>query len=144
MSLVKRYLIKDALFLIVIFCISSLTLPSRVLAIKPTIYFYHLNIADGLSQSSVTAILQDRFGFMWFGTQNGLNRYDGYHFRIYKNIPFKSGVLSDNWIQCLTEDKDGFIWVGTHSGGLFQFDQTTEKFIQYRHNPEDPHSLSHN
>ncbi len=85
--------------------------------------------------------MQDSYGFMWFGTQNGLNKYDGYNFTIYKNVPFDSLSLSDNWVQALLEAKDGTIWVGTHSGGVFEFDRDKEIFINHRNEPGNSNSL---
>ena len=105
--------------------------------------FEHLSVADGLSHSAVTAILQDRRGFMWFGTQSGLNRYDGYEIRVFKYDPDDSTGLSHNWIVGLLEDSSGAIWVGTFGGGLNRFDPETQTFTAFRHNPDDPTSLSH-
>ncbi|NWF90227.1 MAG: hypothetical protein HXY50_12310 [Ignavibacteriaceae bacterium] len=87
-----------------------------------------LKIEDGLSQSSILSILQDQKGYMWFGTGSGLNRYDGYSFKVYLNDPTDSLSLSDNGISALFEDKDGFMWVGTSGGYLNKFDRKTEKF----------------
>ena len=63
--------------------------------------FDHLTIEDGLSQSTVNCIYQDRRGFMWFGTQDGLNRYDGYNFKVYRHLPSDSTTLSDNYVWCI-------------------------------------------
>ncbi|NIW80881.1 MAG: hypothetical protein GWN16_16085, partial [Calditrichae bacterium] len=75
--------------------------------------FRHLDINDGLSQNAVFAILQDHKGFMWLGTKDGLNRYDGYEFTVYRHDPFDSTSLSSNYITTLFEDHLGQIWVGT-------------------------------
>ncbi len=104
--------------------------------------FTHLRLEDGLSQSAVYHILQDRKGFMWFSTQDGLNRYDGYNIKIYRPHPFDSTGLSDGWIWSTMEDHDGDLWVSTHSGGLNRMDRTTETFKQFRHDPDDPTSLA--
>ncbi|GAB4330887.1 MAG: hypothetical protein Kow0037_07050 [Calditrichia bacterium] len=93
--------------------------------------FDHLTIKDGLSQSSVTAILQDQHGLMWFGTQSGLNLYDGVEFTIFTNSPFDSSSLTSTWIQCLAEDRSGNIWIGTHSGGIFRYTPSSNTFQQY-------------
>jgi len=106
--------------------------------------FTHLSIEDGLSQNAAWKILQDRLGFIWIGTQDGLNRYDGYEFKVYRYDPDDTTGLSDNDITALYEDRSGTLWVGTKSGGLNQFDRTTGHFAHYRHDPNDPHSLSHN
>ncbi|HKJ37399.1 MAG TPA: two-component regulator propeller domain-containing protein [Anaerolineales bacterium] len=104
--------------------------------------FDHVGIEQGLSQSSVRVILQDNIGFMWFGTEDGLNRYDGYTFKTFKPDPDNPNSLSDRFINSIVEDSDGFIWIGTRQGGLNRYDPRTEKFSQYRHNDENPSSLS--
>jgi ligand-binding sensor domain-containing protein len=106
--------------------------------------FVHLSIEDGLSQNSVWCIHQDSKGFMWFGTEEGLNRYDGYTFTHFKHDPSDSGSLSHNFVQCILEDRLGGIWVGTHSGGLNRFDRKTERFTRFTHDPDDSTSLSGN
>ena len=72
-----------------------------------------MDIQDGLSQNTVNAILQDKQGFMWFGTKDGLNRFDGLSFRIFKK---ENSALGNNFITALHEDKEGNIWVGTDAG----------------------------
>lgn len=91
--------------------------------------FRKLSINDGLSQNTVYAILQDSKGFMWFGTKDGLNRYDGKHFKIYQNNPRDSTTIPDNYVHKLFEDRNGFIWIGTQNAGLLQFDRKTEQFL---------------
>ncbi len=100
--------------------------------------FDHLNVEQGLSQNSVRCILQDRQGFMWFGTYDGLNRYDGYEFKIYRNRPGDSLSIPHNSITSLFEDSSGILWVGTVKG-LSCFDPVTEKF--YRVDPNEVTSL---
>ncbi|HEX9510526.1 MAG TPA: two-component regulator propeller domain-containing protein [Puia sp.] len=97
------------------------------------IKFSHLNALIGLSQSNVTCILQDRMGFLWFGTQNGLNRYDGYQFTIYRNDPTDTCSLSNNYIKSMAEDADGNLWVGTWGGGINRFDPEKASFTRYTH-----------
>jgi PAS domain S-box-containing protein len=104
--------------------------------------FQRLGIEDGLSQSSINAIVQDRRGFMWFGTEDGLNRYDGARFRIFKHDIEEPGSLSFNHITCLYLDRTGTLWVGTNGGGLDRYDPIRERFIHVRHDPADPNSLS--
>ena len=82
--------------------------------------FTHLTTNDGLSQSYVNAILQDRRGFMWFATRDGLNRYDGNTFVVYKHNPNDPGSLSTNFIQDLIEDDQGYLWIATDTGGREQ------------------------
>ncbi|MFN3693547.1 MAG: two-component regulator propeller domain-containing protein [Ignavibacterium sp.] len=90
--------------------------------------FTHLKIEDGLSQSTVYSIIQDKKGFMWFGTGNGLNKYDGYKFFIYSNNPSDSTSISDNGIISMIEDHEGIIWIGTSAGNINRFDRTYEEF----------------
>ena len=90
-----------------------------------------LKVKDGLSQSSILAILQDKRGFMWFATGSGLNKYDGYSFKVYLNNPQDSSSISDNGITALYEDREGYIWVGTTGGFLNRFDRRTESFKRY-------------
>lgn len=92
------------------------------------INFKHININEGLSQNAVFDILKDNKGFMWFGTKDGLNKYDGYNFIIYQHNPFDTTTLSANYITCLFEDKRGYIWVGTNDGGVNVYDRKSETF----------------
>ncbi|NQZ07824.1 MAG: hypothetical protein HRT35_11740, partial [Algicola sp.] len=84
--------------------------------------FDRLTSEHGLSQMSVNAVLQDKQGFMWFGTQDGLNRYDGYQFRVYRNDRDDITSLASNWVNALHEDNDGNLWVGTNMG-LHKYDR---------------------
>ena len=108
------------------------------------IRFKHFTTNHGLSQNNVTSVLQDSRGFMWFGTQDGLNKFDGYGFKIYRNNPNRAHSLSDSYIWKVFEDRQGRIWVGTDNGGLNLFDRTTDRFTRYINKPGDPKSLSHN
>lgn len=95
--------------------------------------FEHLTIRDGLSQNSVFSICRDSKGFMWFGTEDGLNKYDGYRFAVYRNKPGDPGSLGDNFIHSIYEDRKGNLWIGTRSGGLNRFDRKKNRFIRYPH-----------
>ncbi|MGZ9221687.1 MAG: two-component regulator propeller domain-containing protein [Anaerolineales bacterium] len=106
--------------------------------------FDHISIEQGLSQSSVRVIFQDSRGFLWFGTEDGLNRYDGYTFKTYKPDPDAPNSLSDRWITSIVEDKEGTLWIGTRLGGLNHYDPRTEQFTHFVHNEDDPSSLSDN
>ena len=106
--------------------------------------FEHITVVEGLPENSVWAVLQDHLGFLWFGTQNGLVKYDGYTYTLFKPDPEDPHSLSDARIYALYEDTAGNLWVGTAQGGLNHFDRTTEQFTAYQHNPGDPSSLSHN
>lgn len=105
--------------------------------------FTAINSTDGLSNSSVSSILQDSSGFLWLGTQGGLNRYDGYSFKIYENEPFDSNSLSHNQIQTMYMDRDDVIWIGTY-GGLNRFDTKKQLFSSYAHDAKNEQSLSNN
>lgn len=104
--------------------------------------FERLSIEHGLSQNTVTAILKDHQGFMWFGTRDGLNRFDGYQFRIFRHQPQQPGSISDNYIWALFEDEQGVLWVGTANGGLNRYDRATESFSAFLPDASDPDSLS--
>ncbi len=126
------------LFLVFLLSISS----SRAQDVP--IRFKHFTTNQGLSQNNVTSVLQDSRGFMWFGTQDGLNKFDGYEFEIYRNNPNRARSLSDSYIWKVFEDRQGRIWLGTDNGGLNLFDRTTDRFTYYINKPGDPKSLSHN
>jgi diguanylate cyclase (GGDEF)-like protein len=108
--------------------------------------FTHLSVEDGLSQSSVEYILQDRMGFMWFGTQEGLNRYDGYRFTVHRARD-QPGFLGDHTITAVVEDRRRDLWIGTDRG-LYRHDLATGRFdgvapataeLAVRSVVEDPH-----
>lgn len=90
----------------------------------------HLSERQGLSQSEVFSILQDSKGFMWFGTINGLNRYDGYNFKAYQHDPADSNSISANVAHSIIEDRAGILWIAT-SNGLNRFDPESEQFTGY-------------
>lgn len=106
-------------------------------------YFSNLSLDDGLSQITVTSIHQDKKGFMWFGTRNGLNRYDGYEFDIFQTVFSDDSTISDNHILCIAEDEKGNLWIGTNNG-LNYLDLQTDMFRRYHADPDDEYSLSHN
>jgi len=108
------------------------------------IRFEQISLDDGLSQSVVNVILQDRKGFLWVGTDDGLNRYDGYGFKIYKPDSSTSFGLSDRSITDIVEDEQGYLWVATRSGGLNRFDPSNGQFTHYTHNKQDEQSISSN
>ena len=96
----------------------------------------YLGIEQGLSNNSVRCIYQDRKGFMWFGTYDGLNRWDGYEFKVFRNKYGDSTSLINNWVYTLSEGSDGELWVGTRQG-LCLFDEFTEKFTPALYEDKD-------
>lgn len=106
--------------------------------------FNRIGAEQGLSQSVVNCVMQDRKGFMWFGTDDGLNRYDGYEMKVIKNIPGNENSLSNNGILCIHEDENGQLWVGTNGGGITLYDPVTGRYRKYLHDPLDTNSLSNN
>ena len=113
-------------------------IPVRIaIAQNESLRFEHIGIEEGLSNENVTAILQDRKGYIWFGTADGLNKYDGYTFTKYQFDPLDPNSLSQNFIYTIWEDKSGSIWVSTFEG-LCKFDRATEKFTRYKPSPKCP------
>jgi ligand-binding sensor domain-containing protein/signal transduction histidine kinase len=115
-----------------------LSLAASALSAPLSLRFDRLGIEHGLTQESVTKMLQDRHGYLWIGTQAGLNRYDGYRITGFKNNPSDSRSLVDNYIQALYEDRSGQLWIGT-KGGLDRFDRATQTFV---HLLTQPNNLS--
>ena len=111
-------------------------LPSKII-------FNKLTIENGLSSSGIYAIHQDKTGFMWFGTENGLNRYDGYNFKIFKHNRDDINSIADDYTWDICEDKDGNLWFATNSG-LDKYNPLTGKFTHFVNNPNDSNSVSSN
>lgn len=104
--------------------------------------FEIINPERGLSQSTVHAILQDSYGFIWFGTEDGLNKYDGYNFTIYRHAEKDSNSISDNFIWEIYEDSENNLWIGTSNGGLNLYDRAKNVFTHFQHDPTNPKSIS--
>ena len=130
---------KTGLVILVLLSLSITLLPDST-----QIKFEHISITDGLSQNTVNCILQDSKGFMWFATEDGLNKYDGYDFSIYDSDPDDPGTININYVWTIYEDRFGTLWVGTWGGGLNRFDRANECFTHYINEPDNTHSLSHN
>lgn len=109
---------------------------------KQFLKFDHLQTNEGLSQSNVLCILQDSRGFMWFGTEDGLNKYNGYNFTAYKNDPQKNNSLSNNFINGIVEDSNGDLLIATWGGGLNKYDRNKNEFIHFKHDINNPNSIS--
>jgi len=106
------------------------------------IRFEHLSLEEGLSQSVVNVITQDSTGFLWVGTDDGLNRFDGYTFKVYKPNADDPQSLSDRTITDIVEDQQGNLWIGTRQGGLNRYDPITGKFTQYLHDRNNDTSIT--
>ncbi len=106
--------------------------------------FNHITTDDGLSQATVNCFYQDSKGFMWMGTNDGLNRYDAHSFKVYKNKKNDSLSISGDLITSIAGDKYGNLWVGTRNEGINFYNKDTEKFTRYLNNPGKPSSISSN
>jgi signal transduction histidine kinase/ligand-binding sensor domain-containing protein/CheY-like chemotaxis protein len=105
-------------------------------------YFEHLTMRDGLSQSTVMSILQDSEGYIWLATENGLNRYDGYTIREYRRERGNDRALASDYIWVIAEDTRGDLWLATVGGGVARWDRESDTFQHFRHDPADPDSLA--
>lgn len=109
-----------------------------------TIRFEHVGREEGISQNMVLSIIKDRYGFMWFGTDDGLNKFDGYKTILYRNDSKNPKSLSANIITSLFEDSKGNLWIGTDGGGLNLFDRATNSFKRFVHDDNDISSVKDN
>jgi ligand-binding sensor domain-containing protein/two-component sensor histidine kinase len=103
--------------------------------------FEKITTDNGLSFNEVYEMIQDKKGFLWFLTGNGLNRYDGYSFKTYTYDPSDSNSLTGGWFYSLEQDKDGLLWMNSESEGIYSFNPVTETFFNYRHLSQDRNSL---
>src|SRR5450755_4305981 len=110
---------------------------------SPKLRFTHISNEEGISNSTIESIYQDSLGFIWFGTRDGLDRYDGNEIVIYRNDPSDSNSLSDNFIRCIYEDRHHNLWVGT-TNGLNRLNREKNNFTRFKHRDDDPASLSLN
>ncbi len=107
------------------------------------ISFGRITTEDGLPHNTVRTIVEDQQGFIWIGTRDGLARYDGVDFKVYKHDRDNPNSITDNHIRAIVVDPSGILWVGTENDGLNKFDPATETFTPYRHDKDAPNSLSH-
>jgi ligand-binding sensor domain-containing protein len=110
-------------------------------ALAQRLKFDHLSVKQGLSQGNVWDIHQDKYGFIWVGTEDGLNLYDGYGFTIFRNNPADSFSISNNNIDCFAEDRYGNLWIGTQNGLNF-YNRELNRFERFYHETDMPGSLS--
>ena len=102
----------------------------------PYLYFNHINADNGLSHNKVNCILQDKRGFIWIGTEDGLNRYDGQYFSVFRNKPNDTATVSGNIITDLLEDENSILWITTADGGFTKYDYrlpASKQFKQFKH-----------
>jgi ligand-binding sensor domain-containing protein/signal transduction histidine kinase len=128
------------IFLYSVLLLTVLT-ATETYAQRPQLTFRRLSNANGLSQNHVFSITQDKQGFMWFGTSEGLNRFDGYTFTIYNHSRYDSTSICHDNASCLIEDRSGQLWVGT-GGGLSQYVRATNSFRSYVFRPDNPDGIS--
>ncbi|RFZ84826.1 histidine kinase [Mucilaginibacter terrenus] len=130
MHLYSRRSLKKLTYCLLIICASTTTLLGQSYS------FVHYQVENGLSNNAVLSSLQDNKGFMWFGTKDGLNRFDGYTFKVFRNDADKKGSLGNNIIYCLYQDKDGRLWVGTDRG-IYLYNELTERFALFNLGTDD-------
>ncbi|THU32901.1 histidine kinase [Niastella caeni] len=112
-------------------CLLFLVLPLYVsMASGQSYYFKHYQVENGLSNNTVYCSIQDNKGFLWFGTKEGLNRFDGYRFKLFKSANENNRPLKNDFIYCLFADPGGRLWVGTQDG-LYQFDYAKERLVRF-------------
>jgi signal transduction histidine kinase/ligand-binding sensor domain-containing protein len=125
----------------VLFIFGLLLFSGNLAAQEDYVRFQRITINDGLSLSSVYDIYQDSKGFMWFGTEDGLNKYDGQSITVYGAHTDQHDLLANKWVEQIYEDKSGMIWLGSRSG-LTRYNPRLGVFTAMRHDPEDPATLS--
>ncbi|MFT7155185.1 MAG: class 3 adenylate cyclase/ligand-binding sensor domain-containing protein [Parvicella sp.] len=101
-----------------------------------TVRFQSLSIQDGLSQSAINCITQDSLGYIWIGTQDGLNRFDGINFKVYKHQLNNKNCLTNSYVTDLVIDKSGNFWIGTQSGGITFFNPRSNQFSSLKAIPK--------
>lgn len=122
-----RALTRIGLASAVVMCLmTSLAVAETALPVR----FDHLSLEEGLSQVTVLTIFQDSRGFVWLGTEDGLNRFDGLGFTVYKHDPADPDSLPSNFVWAIDEDPSGNLWVGTDGGGLAMLDRTSDRFVR--------------
>ncbi|MFZ6731676.1 two-component regulator propeller domain-containing protein [Undibacterium sp. Ji42W] len=117
--------------------------PARSAGVQ-SLRFEQVGRDQGFQHESVQSMLQDRQGYMWFGTQGGLHRYDGSKVVFFRHDPSRTDSLTDNWVWALHQDDKGRIWVGTRNGGLHRYDMATETMVRYQRNLADIRSSGGN
>ena len=125
----------------VLMLFTALLFSMLVKAQQPYIPFQHFSSVDGLSQNQVLSMHQDKQGFMWLGTLEGLNRFDGYEFTVYRHNIKDSTSIGHDFACSIIEDDDGILWIGT-GGGLSRYNRATNSFTSYVHDSKNKNSIS--
>lgn len=136
---IVRKLARSSTILILAWWIVSKSASGQV-----TLEFDRWTTTQGLSQVSVFSIMEDQDGYMWFTTENGLNQFDGYEFTHYTHSLHDSNSLSDQLVYATLEDSSGVMWIASFGGGLNRYDRTNGSFRHYKHDPNNPRSISSN
>lgn len=132
----------NLLFLgIYLVCCLQISLLAQQVTDRYSYRYYNSN--QGLSNNSIVSILQDYKGYIWVGTQDGLNRFDGKSFKTYRNNVDDKNSLSNNYIICIFEDRDSTLWIGTRGGGLSKFNRANDNFTNYFYQANNTSSISH-
>ena len=107
--------------------------PLKFFAQQENITFEHFSVAQGMYETNINSVIQDKTGFLWFGTWGGIEKYDGYNFTAYKQEPDNPNSINNQFVNTIYEDKEGNIWIGTRRG-IEKFDKTTGVFKHYKPN----------
>ncbi|MFH1194861.1 MAG: two-component regulator propeller domain-containing protein [bacterium] len=134
----SSFILKIFFFIIFLFFFKD-ALPQGE-GIKYDKYFFE----QGLSQAQINCVAQDSTGYLWFGTQDGLNRFDGYEFKVYRNDPGNSGTISSNYIRSIFVDEQNDVWLTTHGGGLNKLDKYRNKFKRFLIDDKSTNSFNQN
>lgn len=105
--------------------------------------FNYYSTAQGLSNNSVICTAQDKLGYIWIGTKDGLNRFDGRFFKVYRNNPGDNSSISNNYILKIFQDRDSVLWIGTRGGGLCRYNRKTDSFTCFSYDAGNPKGISH-
>jgi ligand-binding sensor domain-containing protein/signal transduction histidine kinase/DNA-binding response OmpR family regulator len=116
-------------------------LPTLLFAQNKNIKFEYISVEQGLSHGNVQSIVQDYQGFMWFATEDGLNKYDGYTFTTYRHDPIDSTSLSSDYLQWIYEDSERNLWISTIGGGLNKYNRDQDNFLSFKSDRDNPESI---
>ena len=127
------------LIVLAVLCLANSTVQA---ASAMPMHFNHVALQDGLSQNNVQSILQDSQGYLWFATESGLNRYDGYDIAVYSRERGNPGGFANDFVWVIAEDASKDLWLATQGGGVVRWNRSNDSFDSYRHDPNDPNSLA--